>query len=45
VLPGHDCWLQLKDNKVIPMQENTVSIKFPPGMTVNGQNPLVLKVD
>ncbi len=45
VLPGHDCWLQLKDNKVIPMQENTVSIKFPSGMTVNGQNPLVLKVD
>lgn len=45
VLPGHDCWLKLEDNKVIPLEENIVTIKFPEGVTVNGQNPLVLHLD
>ena len=45
ILPGHDCWLKMEGNKVIPMEENIVTIKFPKGVTVNGENPLVLRVD
>ena len=45
VLPGHDTWLKLENGSVIPMGENIVRIKFQDGITVNGQNPLILKVD
>jgi len=46
VIPGHDCPLRVgRDGSVTPMCENVVTIKFPKGITVNGQNPLILKVD
>lgn len=46
VVPGHDCPLRIKkDGGVEPICENAVTLKFPKGITVNGQNPLVLRVD
>ena len=45
VLPGLDTWLKFENGSVIPIGENIVRIKFKDGITVNGQNPLILKVD
>ena len=46
IIPGHDCMLRVcKDGRIEPMRNNTVIMKFPRGVTVNGQNPLILEVD
>lgn len=46
VVPGHDCPLRVHpDGRVEPLCENVVTITFPKGVAVNGQNPLVLRVD
>ena len=45
VLPGHDCWLRLEDDKVIPEGGNDVTLSMPFGMRVNGSENLVLHVE
>jgi glyoxylase-like metal-dependent hydrolase (beta-lactamase superfamily II) len=47
LLPGHDCRLRINElsREVVPMEENEVKFVFDGGMTVNGQNPVCLRVD
>ncbi len=45
ILPGHDSWLKIENGRVTPLAPNIVRIDFQPGITVNGQNPLILTVD
>lgn len=32
VLPGHDCWMKIKDNKIIPQEKVQVDITLPGGI-------------
>ncbi len=45
VLPGHDCPLKVEGESVTPLGENAVTFILPKGITVNGQERLLLKVD
>lgn len=46
VLPGHDCWLTVKDGAVIPEGSNDLIIRYGQGITVNGgQTEIVIKMD
>ncbi|MHC6179793.1 N-acyl homoserine lactonase family protein [Clostridium sp. JNZ X4-2] len=43
VLPGHDCWMKIKDNKIIPEEKVQVNIVLPEGIQ-GGENG-VFKLD
>lgn len=45
VLPGHDCWLKLSGDTVVPEGGNDVTIVFPEGITCNGKSSLTLSLD
>jgi glyoxylase-like metal-dependent hydrolase (beta-lactamase superfamily II) len=45
VLPGHDCWLTVKGEKVLPEGGNDVVITFPEGITGNGRRTVTLHLD
>lgn len=45
VVPGHDCLLGISGGKAVALEENELTLVFPEGMTVNGSNPLIIKVD
>jgi len=46
VLPGHDCWLTVKDGEVIPESSNDLVIRYGQGITVNGgETEIVIKMD
>lgn len=46
ILPGHDCMLRLeKDGRVVPESDNSVTITFPDGIAIQGQNSIKLQLD
>ncbi len=45
VVPGHDALLYVQGDTVMPAEENVLTLLLPEGMTVNGGNPFVLRVD
>ncbi|KEJ92970.1 MBL fold metallo-hydrolase [Synergistes jonesii] len=45
ILPGHDCWLKLENDVVIPEGGNDVTIIFPEGITCCGKSQLTLSID
>ena len=46
VLPGHDGWLRIEGEKIIPEEENMIKIVFGQGITVNnGKKEITLQMD
>jgi glyoxylase-like metal-dependent hydrolase (beta-lactamase superfamily II) len=45
ILPGHDCLLKIEENNVYVMDDNEVILILPPGITINGQSKVSLRLD
>jgi glyoxylase-like metal-dependent hydrolase (beta-lactamase superfamily II) len=44
VLPGHDGWITVKDDRIIPEGGNDIILEMGEGLLVNGQTRLILKM-
>ena len=44
ILPGHDCWLTIKNGEVIPEGGNDIIMTFGQGITVNGRSSITLSM-
>jgi glyoxylase-like metal-dependent hydrolase (beta-lactamase superfamily II) len=45
VLPGHDCWLKIEGDSVVPEGENTITITLPEGIAIQGSGVVQLRLD
>lgn len=45
VLPGHDCWLQIRDRNVIAEGGNDIVFQFGQGIRVNGQTAITFSME